>query len=182
MKSCDTPLEWEKLVAYWAGDMSVEETGEVDEHLMGCASCTAQSARVAAVREAVRAMVPPIVTRERAERLRASGVSTVDNTLVPGERKLARFSAGLDFMFHRLRGLDLTNADRVRVTIRVEETGDVVHDDPNAPFEAAGGEVILACQKHFTAFPPNLVVEVRAHDPSGREQVALYPIPHVFEG
>jgi hypothetical protein len=40
--------------------------------------------------------------------------------------------------------------------------------------------VLLACQRHFAAFPPNIVVEVRARDMEGSERTALYFIPHTF--
>jgi hypothetical protein len=179
--NCASPIAWEALVAYWAADMSPSETDALDEHLMECASCTAASARVAAIRQAVRAMIPPLITREQCAQLRARGLAVVDNPMAPGERKIAVFRPGLDFLFHRLRGLELADVDRVRVTLRVEETGEVLLDDADAPFDRESGEVILACQRHFEAFPPNIVVEVRAHEPSGSERLATYTIPHVFE-
>ena len=181
MTPCHAPIAWEALVSYWAFDTSDDETLAIDEHAIGCSSCSARSASIAAIREAVRAMIPPLISRSQLEQLRARGLATVDNPILPGERTIAHFTKDLELMFHRLRGLDLAKADRVRVTIRVEETGDVVLDDPNAPFDAETNEVIVACQKHFAAFPPNLVIEVAAHEPSGSERVARYAIPHVFE-
>ena len=65
--------------------------------------------------------------------------------------------------------------------ISVEETGDVLVDEQNAPFDRDSGELLIACQRHFAAFPPNVVAEVWTYAASGAESVARYPIPHVFE-
>ena len=54
--------------------MHVGPPDKVDEHLFGCAACTATSARVAAVTEAVREALPPVVSRARVDKLRASGL------------------------------------------------------------------------------------------------------------
>ena len=36
---CATPLSFETLVAYWAGDLPQPETDAVDAHIIGCATC-----------------------------------------------------------------------------------------------------------------------------------------------
>jgi hypothetical protein len=51
----------------------------------------------------------------------------------------------------------------------------------NVPFDRDSGEVLIACQRHFVAFPPTIVAEVRARDATGSTRAARYPIPHVFE-
>jgi hypothetical protein len=153
----------------------------LEEHLMGCAACSAESARVAAVIEGLRSVTPPLVTEAALSELKARGLRIVQNSFSPGERKLAVFTPGVDLLIHRLGGLDLSETERVRVTMLVEETGDVIFDDPSAPFERESGEVLVACQAHFAVYPPNLVAEVRARGRSSGEQVARYMIPHVFE-
>jgi hypothetical protein len=173
-------IAWETLVSYWADDLSPEELERVDEHLMSCAECTATSERVAAIVSAVRAIVPPIVSDALVVALRARGKRIVDNRMLPGERRAVIFGHGIDILLHRLGGMDLSRADRVRVTLRIESTGDVVFDDPSAHFERATGEVLIACQSHFRTFPPDCIFEIRAHEPSGTETMAVYAIPHTF--
>jgi hypothetical protein len=177
---CGSPIAFDTLVAYWAGDLSSAESDTVEEHVMGCASCSEASARVAAITEAVRGLIPPVVSREVLSKLRDRGVRIVDNPLRPGERKQAVFSENIDVLLHRLGGLDLSNATRVGVTVSVEETGDILFQTDDAPFDREAGEVLIACQKHFRAFPPNIVIGVRSRDESGRERSASYTIPHVF--
>ena len=65
--------------------------------------------------------------------------------------------------------------------ITVEETGELLFEDPSAPFDRDSGEVLIACQRHFAGMPPNIVAEVRMRDALGAEQVARYLIPHVYQ-
>ena len=107
-------------------------------------------------------------------------VTHVENPMRPGERKEAVFSPSIDVLLHRLGWLDLSRATRVGVTVSVEETGDVLFQTDDAPFDREAGEVLIACQKHFSALPPNIVIGVRSRDASGNEGLAAYAIPHVF--
>jgi hypothetical protein len=171
----------EELVAYWAGDLAAAAVDRLDEHLMGCASCSAASARISAVTQALGALVPPFVDHARVASLRALGRRIRENPIQPDERREVVFEADLEFLIHQLGGLDLTNAQNVSVFIKVEETGDVLVYEPSVPFDRDSGEVLIACQRHFAAFPPNVVIEVCARDASGAERLARYPIPHVYE-
>ncbi len=177
---CPSPLAFETLVAYWAGDLEPLESDRVEEHSMGCGPCTEASARVAAMAQAVRAQIPPILSRDALANLRARGVRILDNPMQPGERKQAVFPPSVDVLLHRLGGLDLSSATRVAVTVSVEETSEVIFQSDDAPFDREAGEVLIACQRHFRSYPPNIVIGVRSHDGSGREMLASYIIPHVF--
>ena len=53
--------------------------------------------------------------------------------------------------------------------------------EPSVAFDRDTGEVLIACQRHFQAFPPNIVIEVCARDPAGGELIGRFAIPHVFE-
>jgi hypothetical protein len=179
--TCGTPIGWEALVAYWADDLDESEVDRLDEHLMGCDLCTAESARVAAVAGAVRAVLAPFVDHARLEVLRARGLRVRENLVQPNERRVVVFTADTDVLVHKLAGLDLRSASNVGIVITVEETGDVLLAEPSVPFDRDSGEVLVACQPHFTAFPPNVVAEVRTLDATGSEATVRYPLPHIFE-
>jgi hypothetical protein len=57
---CESPLSWEVLVAYWAGDLPSDEEETTELHLMGCPTCTAESERVAAVAQGIRDARPEL--------------------------------------------------------------------------------------------------------------------------
>lgn len=178
--SCQTRVSSEDLVRYWSNDLLPAEIDRIDEHLMGCETCSADSARIAAVAQAVRAFIPPVVTRAMLEKFVAEGMRIEENTFAPGVRQSVIFGSGTDLLIHRLAGLDLRNATRVQVTVGVESTGEVMMEVPDAPFDVHEG-VLIACQRHFATMPPDVVFEVRATAASGAEQRAVYTLPHVFE-
>ena len=178
---CSAPIAQETLVAYWADDLDSAELELVEEHLIGCGPCTAEATRLSAVASALRSVIPPFVDHAGLEALRARGSFHIrEHPVLPDVRTQVVFTAQTDLLIHKLSGLDLTRATRVAVTISVEETGQVLLDEPSIPFDRDSGEVLIVCQRHFAMFPPNIVAEVRARDEGG-ERVTRYPIPHVFE-
>jgi hypothetical protein len=180
VSDCATPLAFETLVAYWAGDLPARESDELEEHLFSCDACTKASARVAAITEVVRALVPPVVTRATVDALRARGHVVEDNVVTSEARSHAVFR-GQDFVIHHLTGLALEDAERVAVSARAEETGELMLDVPSAPFDAAAGEVLIACRRHFAAFPPNVVFEVTTSARGGATRSTRFVVEHTFD-
>jgi len=113
------------------------------------------------------------------ESLRARGLKVEENAFAPGERREAIFAKGVDVLVHRLSGFELSGAQRVNVTLRVENSAQVLAEIPNAPFDVREG-VLIACQLHYSNMPPDVVFEVSALDAAGAERSASYTILHVF--
>jgi Putative zinc-finger len=178
--ACTTPIAWEHLVDYWAGDVDPAETDRIDEHLFGCASCTAESARVARIVEGFRAAIPAVVSAQQVSELRAQGLIVEENDFAPGERKEATFERHVDVLVHRLGGLDLARAERVQVGIRIVAGDRLVFEDHFAPFDRERGVVRIACQRHFANLPRDVLFDVRAHEPSGAITLTTFAVPHVF--
>ncbi len=178
---CSAPVAWDDLVAYWAADLDPAQTDRVEEHLMSCGVCSAASGRIAAVTETVRAMIPLFLSRERLAALRASGVRFVENPCVPEITKPALFPLGADVLLHCLGGLDLANAASVGITVSLEDTGQVLLDEPRIPYDAVTGEVLVACQRHLGEYARTVVFDVRATDASGAAKVVRFAVPHLFE-
>lgn len=180
MTACASPLPIGQLVDYWTNELDDAALATVEEHLFGCASCTAAMERVQRVIGAFRSGLPPVITTTQLAELRIQSLAMEENTFVPGERQQITFPANLDLMIHHLGGLSLQDAERVSLTVRSESSGIVIHEDPIAPFDRERGEILIACQKHFVAFPPDIVVDVRVHRPAQPPQLATYVLPHVF--
>lgn len=177
--ACASPLSFETLVAYWAGELDTAETDRADEHLFSCAACTAASARIASITETLRAHGSPIVTPSRVAEWRARGRIIEDNVVAPNETSNVTFREQ-DFIIHHLGGLDLAGAERVQITVRVVETGALILEHPDAPYDREAGEVLVACQRHFAAFPPNIVFEATVHRAEGEAQHERYVVRHAF--
>jgi hypothetical protein len=177
---CAAPLAWEQLIDYWAGDLDGAETDRIDEHLFGCAACSAESARVARIVQAFRDALPSVVSAEQVGALRARGLVVEENHFAPGQRQEVGFEPHVDILLHRLGGLDLARVERVQVTVRAESTQEVLAEDHFAPFDRERGEVLIACQRHFANLPPDIVFDVRAHEASGAQSLATFSVPHIF--
>ena len=178
--TCANPIAGDTLVDYWAGDLDETETAAVDEHLFGCADCTASSARVAAVAQALRAEIPSVVLRAAVERLRARGTRIRENGFAPGDRREVEFGADAELLIHRLGGLDLTGAERIDLRITSESTGALVSDLEAVPFDRAEGAVFIACQRHYAALPHDTVMSLSIHATGAPPRTATYTILHRF--
>lgn len=178
--ACATPIPFDQLVDYWTNELETAAIDAIDEHVFGCAPCAGELERVQRVVGAIRGGLPPVISNEQLAGLRAQGLTIVENTFEPGTRREITFAAATDLMIHRLAGLALADATRVSVTVR-SESGGLVHEEPFAPFDPATGEVLIACQRHFSLFAADVVFDVRVHAPSRPlPQLATYVIPHVF--
>jgi hypothetical protein len=169
------------LIDYWTRDVSPEQLDSVEIHLFACDACTAEAERYAKIAGALRGWLSPAISAAQLAELKAQGLVVEENTFAPGTRTTVTFGAQLDLMIHHLAGLDLASADRVELMVRSESAG-LVHHDPFAPFDAARGEILIACQKHFALFPHDIVFDVDVHRSSGPPVRSTYELPHVFAG
>lgn len=174
--SCPSPLSWETLVDWWAGDLDEAGGSAVEEHVLGCDVCAAVASRVAATAEALRTMVPPVVGPERLQELVRAGVRIMENPIAPGQTSDFHFPRNADLAVHVLGGLTLGAAARVEVTLRSLATGNILGHVVDAPFDARRGAVYLACQRDYAQLDHDLVAEVRV----GKGSPAQYTILHHF--
>ena len=180
--ACAAPIPWSRLTDYWAGDLEAAENDDIEEHMFGCAACTAELARVAHVVQSLRGTIPAVVDEAALQALRDQGLAIDENPVTAGTRREVTFRAGVDLLIHRLTGMDLSRAQRVEVIVRSESTGALLMEDHFAPFDRARGEVLIACQRHFALMPPDIVFDVHAHDEAGAVSTATFVVPHVFAG
>jgi hypothetical protein len=181
MSGVTHPIAWSTLVDYWSGELALDAQDSLEEHLMGCATCTDLSARVQRLTQALHGLIPPLLTETMLSALAGRGARVVENSLRPGERREVVFPAGADILLHRLVGLELEAATRVSFELRVEGTDRVLLSVEDAPYEREQGSVLVACQRHFASMPPDNVAEVRVVNAAGEEQISTYTILHRFE-
>lgn len=177
MSACATPVPFDALVAYWAGDLDATRSDEIEAHVFGCATCTALSERIAGVTETMRSLEPPLISSARLAELRATGRRIDDNFVAPGERKRVVF-ATQHMIVHRLGGLELDGVDRVDVVVRDDATNRIIAELPEAPFDPETAEVLVACQRHFIVFPPNIAFELSTFGGGSPKQTTRYVVEH----
>jgi len=179
--TCARPVPLETWVAYFARDLGSEEEQSVEEHLLGCQACSREAGRVAALTETIRASIPPLLHPLQLARLVAKGLRHLVNPMLPGERKEVRFPGDVDLLVHRLGGLDLRDAARVDFTLRPEGSERVLLRVQDAPFDRDAGAILVACQRHYAAFPHDTVATVTVTERGGAERATEYTILHQFE-
>src|SRR6185369_9105332 len=91
MPRCDTPIPDGTLLDYWARDLTDGDRADrVEEHLFGCADCSARLHRLAALRTGLvelvhQGRVSGIVSRALVNRMQRDGIHVRMYSLVPGE-------------------------------------------------------------------------------------------------
>jgi hypothetical protein len=143
---CATPIGLARLLDYWLDELPAEATEPIDEHLLGCACCSAElGALVAlggAVRESLRCgtvrafLTDPFIRHlieggRRVREYRVPHNGSVNCAVAPGDDVL---SAYLEVPLAGVSRVDAFAADSL---------GPTEHAFRDIPFDAARGEVVL---------------------------------------
>jgi hypothetical protein len=177
--ACSHGVAAESWIDFFAGDLD-EETGEQLERLLfECPDCAAEAERWGALVGGAEIAIPPVITTETLRALQGRGELMNENAMQPGEHRRATFPDGGRLLIHRLRGLELTSADRVNLALSTPTGAPLVRFE-DVPFDRNAGEVIVACQRHFgESFPKDIVFEVERRVVDQVEVVASYSVDHV---
>jgi hypothetical protein len=176
MTACPKPVAFAAFVAYWSGDLDVVESDALEAHVFGCATCTSMSERIAAITEKVRSLEPVVISAARLDELRAAGRVIDDNFVAPGQRNHVVFAAQ-EMIVHHLGGLDLAGVDRVSVVVRNADGNEWIAEYSSVPY-VSSGEVLIACQRHFAVFPPDIAFEVTTHAAGEKRRTTRYAVEH----
>jgi len=176
---CASPVPFETLVAWWTGDLPDDEAARVEEHVFACDACADASARLAKLATGVRELLPPIISHARRDRLVAEGARIRVTRVEPGVDARAVFGHDVDLLVHALRA-DLSRAERVDVEIVLQERG-VSTVWEAVPFDAASGEVLICCQRHFRHLSADgPVFRLYAVEAGERRAVGDYFVLHIW--
>lgn len=128
------------LVDYWFGELARDEEERFEEHLFGCAECTARLDELAALGAAVRAAfrggaVRAVISRALLAAMQKEGLRLREYRMGPGGRVDCTIAADDDFVVSRLEA-PLEGVARVDL----ESMGQRLED---VPFDPQAGEVIV---------------------------------------
>jgi len=177
-EACATPIPAERLLEYLLGELEAADEDQLEIHLFGCAACAAEGDRVAGLATAIGRVVPPVLTRSRFESLEDAGVVSQVNVMAPGDVARVVYPSSGKLLVLRMGGADLGDARRVDVELRTLDGEPVARLD-DVPFDASRGEVLVACQHHFSeTFPHDLVFAMELVSGDDRRPVAEYTVFH----
>jgi hypothetical protein len=175
---CATPVPAERLLDYLLGELSAEDEDQLEAHIFACGQCGAEAERLAGLATAIQRAIPPILTRSRFEALESAGVVSQVTVMQPGDVTRVFFPPPGKALVLRLGGADLGQAQHLDVDLRTP-TGETVVRLADVPFDAARGEVLVACQRHFAeTFPRDLVFVLEDVSGDARRSLAEYTVLH----
>ena len=179
MTPCASPLPFETLVAWWTGELPPGETARVEEHVFGCDACAEASARLAKLATGLREQVPPIISRAHRDRLVAGGARIRVTPVEAGFEATAVFGPDVDLLVHTLRA-DLAGIARVDVEVLMKGRHEPILCEA-VPFDAAAGEVLVCCQRHYQHLSTeDPVFRVYAVEAGERRPLGDYFVRHVW--
>lgn len=168
----------DRIADYLGGYLDAPEEEALEEHLFNCRPCAIAVEPLFGLAAAIRLAVPYVLTAARLEELEGEGRIARVNSMSPGQVAEVRFPEAGKLLVHRLGGSDLRGAQRVDVEIADLEGTHVARFD-DVPFDAARGEVLLACQRHFASlFPHDTVVRLEVVVGDRSEEASRYTVLH----
>lgn len=162
--TCQSPLEWDTLLAYWLGELDADNEALTEEHYLGCSQCSQRLEWLAALARGVRDLlkisgVNMVITDSFARSLAERGLhvreyrvprnGSVNCTVTPEDDfVLGRLEAPLD----EVKRLDLVYLDdKGKDQMRLDDI----------PFIAESGNVVFSTRIETLRALPACTLRVR---------------------
>jgi hypothetical protein len=183
---CASAVPFETLVAWWLGELDTAEEAPLEEHLFGCAACTAHLQALARLASGIRAVVRhggvhAIVSGRFVEQLERDGLRIREYQVGPGQVVACTIRADDDAVVGRMRA----RLDGVR-RLDVVQSIDVGDGRPrqwrveDVPFDPRAGELLTLPSAAVLKRMPAHTFRVRllAVDESGERPLGDYTFEH----
>jgi hypothetical protein len=171
------------LLDYWLGELPRSEEADVEEHLLACAACSDELARLAGLADAIRDLarsgnVRAVVSESFVDRVRNEGLRLRQYRLGPGESVQCTVAPDDDILVARLVA-DLSKTEHVDIAWYDAEGREQerVHD---VPVHGAMREIIWAQRIGVIRAMPATVARARvfAVDDRGERVLGEYTFDH----
>jgi anti-sigma factor RsiW len=142
-------LDFERLAAYWLGELPAGEAQKAEEHYFACEACAGRLEWLAELADGVRTAVRSgalgmIVSAPFVEAMKRAGMRLREYRTDPGMTTRCTIRADEDAVISRIRA-PLTGVRRLDMVHGVE-VGGVAHGEvrvEDVPFDAASGELVF---------------------------------------
>jgi hypothetical protein len=146
-RSCQSPLSWETLIAYWLGELDPADEARAEEHYLGCPQCSHRLEQLAALAHGVRAVarqsgVPMIVNDQFVHRLSEDGLRVREYRVPRNGSVNCTVAPDDDFVVGRLEA-PLKGAQRVDL-VTLDSDGNIQMRQQDVPFVAESGGVVFS--------------------------------------
>jgi hypothetical protein len=180
--ACDRPIAPDALADYWLDDAEGPHVDAIEEHLLGCDSCSRRLRGLVALGEGVRRLAHEgafalVVTPSLLARAAAEGLRTREYRVPAGGRVDCTVTREDDLLVGRLMA-DLKGVKRLDLV--VEEEGRPAHRVEELPFSPDATELIVAqAMPHVRALPhARIRMRLLSLEPGGDRLVGEYTFDH----
>jgi len=180
---CSTPIAFDDVVDYWAGDLTRADEDRIEEHVFACAACARELAAAEALAAGIAAVVREgrlntVVTDAILNRLAADGVRIRTYTLEGSGVVPCAVWADDDLVVARLRA-DFAGVDAITIVTR-QASGEEISRLADVPVHPGQREILNAFSAaHLRHLPATRVqVSVTAQAGGHERTLAEYTLEH----
>ncbi len=185
--TCQSPLTWETLLAYWLGELDADAAAQAEEHYLGCAQCSQRLEQLAAMADGVRTLarnsgVNMVVEDRFVRRLRDEGRNVREYRLPLNGSVNCTITPEDDFVIGRLEA-PLAGVQRIDMVMNYDFLENEMRQE-DVPFVAASGAVVFCPSIDMLRAAPASVMKVRllAVDDGGEHTLGEYTFNHTPHG
>lgn len=180
---CAAPIPFGTLVEYWLGELEADAEQRVEEHFLGCTSCSALLEALAELHQGVRAAfergaIGAVISVPFLETMKEHGMKLREYPVAPGGSVHCTIAATDDAVIGRLRA-PLAGLGRVDL-VALDEAGAKLFRLDDVPFDPATNEVLFcpaaAALKQMPAHTERL--RLLAVEDEGERAIADYTFFH----
>ncbi len=180
------PIDFERLAAYWLGELAGGEEEKLEEHVFACAHCAARLEWLAALSSGVRATVRAgvfggVVSAPFVEAMKRAGMRLREYRVGPGMTANCTLRADEDAVVSRIRA-PLAGVKRVDAVRRLELGGVEQPEErlEDVPFDPASGEVLFLPSAAWVRKMPAMRQRVRlvSVEQEGERVLGEYTFAH----
>jgi len=179
---CKDPIDFERLVAYWLGELPAADEAPLEEHVFGCAHCARRLEEIAALSAGVRAAVQDgklslVVSARFVETMQQAGLRLRQYRVEPGGSVNCTIRADDDAVISRLQA---PLAGVKRVDFVRERMGGPQSRMDDVPFDPQSGEVLVIPSASWLKTTPAFTMRMRliAVDEGGERPIGEYTFNH----
>jgi hypothetical protein len=180
--ACTQPIAPEALLDYWLGDGNASAVDAIEEHLLGCGSCSSRLRGLVALGEGVRRLaregaVEVVVTESFLDYAEEQGLRTREYRVSPGGRVDCTVTAHDDLLVSRLQA-DFGGVSRLDVVAAQE--GSPMRRLEDVPVSPDATELIVVqCMPMVRPLGRcRLVVRLLSQERGGERLVGEYTFDH----
>lgn len=145
-RHCTAPTPMATLIAYWLQELEGAEESQLEEHLFGCADCSARLQELAQLGDGVTKVaragaLTAIVSAPFIERMRAAGAHVRRYDVSPGGRVFCTVTPEDDAVVAYLHA-PLAGVERLDVVVH-DVTANVTYRLEDVAFDPAASEVVF---------------------------------------